>query len=128
MIEGQFRAPQRAGDCVLPLSEAACAELVSQHGPMVKATCQRILRDPTLAEDAAQEVFLLLVRKLPSLPPQTILGGWLYFTACHLARTHQRTHTRRWQRENQPEVMETLMNPAQDTLWRELEPLLTMPC
>jgi RNA polymerase sigma factor (sigma-70 family) len=91
---------------------------------MVKAACQRILRDPALAEDAAQEVFLLLVRKLPSLSPQTILGGWLYFTACHLARTHQRTHTRRWQRENQPEVMETLMNPAQDTLWRELEPLL----
>ena len=91
---------------------------------MVKAACERILRDPALAEDAAQEVFLLLVRKLPSLPPQTILGGWLYFTACHLARTHQRTHARRWQRENQPEVMETLMNPAQDTLWRELEPLL----
>ena len=58
------------------------------------------------------------------LPPQTILGGWLYVTACHLARTHQRTHARRWQRENQPEAMENLMNPAQDTLWRELEPLL----
>jgi RNA polymerase sigma factor (sigma-70 family) len=91
---------------------------------MVKAACQRILRDPALAEDAAQEVFLLLVRKLPSLPQQTMLGGWLYCTACHLARTHQRTQTRRWQRENRPEVMETLMNPAQDTLWRELEPLL----
>jgi len=106
--EGQNRAPQRAGDCALPLSEAACAQLVCLHGPMVKAACQRILRDPALAEDAAQEVFLLLVRKLPSLPPRTILGGWLYCTACHLARTHQRTHARRWQRENQPEVMETL--------------------
>src|SRR6266545_6262634 len=122
--EGQFGAPQRAGDCVLPLSEAACSQLVTLHGPMVKAACHRILGDAALAEDAAQEVFLLLVRKLPSLPPQTILGGWLYFTACHLARTHQRTHARRWQRENQPEVMENLMNPAQDTLWRELEPLL----
>src|SRR5882724_1129521 len=91
---------------------------------MVKAACQRILRDPTLAEDAAQEVFLLLVRKLPLLPPQTILGGWLYVTACHLASTHRRTNARRWQRENQPEVMNNLMNPAQDTLWRELEPLL----
>jgi len=91
---------------------------------MVKAACQRILRDAALAEDAAQEVFLLLVRKLPALPAQTILGGWLYFTACHLARTHHRTHARRWQRENQPEVIETFMNPAQDTLWSELEPLL----
>jgi DNA-directed RNA polymerase specialized sigma24 family protein len=43
---------------------------------MVKAACHRILRDAALAEDAAQEVFLLLVRKLPSLPPETILGGF----------------------------------------------------
>ena len=124
--EGQFRAPERAGDCVLPLSEEVYSQLVSLHGAMVKAACQRILRDPALAEDAAQEVFLLLVRKLPSLPTRTILGGWLYVTACHLALTHRRTHARRWQRENQPEAMENLMNPAQDThsLWRDLEPLL----
>src|SRR5207244_8450782 len=109
---------------MLPLSEAVCAHLVTLHGPMVKAACHRILGDATLAEDAAQEVFLLLVRKLPSLPPQTILGGWLYVTACHLARTHQRTHARRWRRENQPEAMENLMNAAQDTVWCELEPLL----
>jgi len=122
--EGQFRAPERAGDCVLPLSEVACSHLVTLHGPMVKAACQRILGDAALAEDAAQEVFLLLVRKLPSLSPRTILGGWLYVTACNLARTHRRTQARRWRRENQPEVMENLMNPAQDTSWRELEPLL----
>jgi RNA polymerase sigma factor (sigma-70 family) len=91
---------------------------------MVKAACQRILRDAALAEDAAQEVFLLLVRKLPSLPRETILGGWLYLTACHLARTHQRSQLRRRHRENQPDVIVTLMNPAQDPLWRELEPLL----
>ena len=119
-----FAAPQRAGDCILPLSEAACSHLVTLHAPMVKAACHRILGDAALAEDAAQEVFLLLVRKLPSLPPPTILGGWLYVTACHLARTHRRTNARRWQRENQPEVMENLMNPAQDALWCELEPLL----
>ena len=49
--EGQCRAPQRAGDCVLPLSEAACSHLVALHGPMVKAACHRILRDAALAED-----------------------------------------------------------------------------
>src|SRR5262245_37849637 len=91
---------------------------------MVKAACQRILRDAALAEDAAQEVFLLLVRRLPSLPPETVLGGWLYVTACHLAKTHQRTQTRRWQRENQPEAVEYLMKPDENALWRELEPLL----
>src|SRR5437867_1009169 len=109
--EGQCAAPERAGDCALPLSETACAQLVALHGPMVKAACQRILDDAALAEDAAQEVFLLLVRKLPSLPPKTILGGWLYVTACHLARTHRRTYVRRKQREHRPEAMESLMKP-----------------
>jgi RNA polymerase sigma factor (sigma-70 family) len=122
--EVELRAPQRAGDCVLPLSEAACARIVRQHGPMVKAACHRILGDAALAEDAAQEVFLLLVRKVPSLPPKTILGGWLYVTACQLARTHRRANVRRSHRENQAEAMEPMMNAAPDNLWRELEPLL----
>jgi RNA polymerase sigma factor (sigma-70 family) len=122
--DNQLGNLQRAGDCKLPLTESACAALVTFHGPMVKAACQRILGDATLAEDAAQEVFLLFVRKLPSLPPQTILGGWLYVTACHLARTHQRTSARRRQRENQAETMAHIMIPNDNSMWRELEPLL----
>ena len=35
---------------------------------MVKAACQRIVGDPSLAEDIAQETFLLLIGRLPSLP------------------------------------------------------------
>lgn len=124
LVVSQTQAPLRAGDCPPPLSEAACVRLVRAHGSMVKATCQRILGDEALAEDAAQEVFLLLVRKLPSLPPQTILGGWLYVTACRVARTHQRAQIRRQHRENRPEAMENLINLGQDPLWRELEPLL----
>src|SRR5262249_32788311 len=91
---------------------------------MVKAACHRILGDAGLAEDAAQEVFLLLVRKLPSLPPHTILGGWLYITACQLARTHQRSQARRRRRENEAETMGPIMTPTENNLWHELEPLL----
>jgi RNA polymerase sigma factor (sigma-70 family) len=109
---------------MFPLSEAVCFDLVHQHGPMVKAVCQRILRDAGLAEDASQEVFLLLVRKLPWLPPQTVLGGWLYVTACHVAQTHVRAQIRRCQRENRPEAVDYLMKAGQDTHWCELEPML----
>src|SRR5262245_43417417 len=116
-------ALRRVQDCVLPLSEAACAELLREYGPMVKAACQRILGDLALAEDIAQETFILLIRRLPSLSPHTILGGWLYVTACNLSRTHQRTRTRRAYRENQPEALEHLMNPTEERVWRELEPL-----
>ena len=91
---------------------------------MVKAACHRIIGDHSLAEDLAQETFLLLIRRLPSLSPQRILGGWLYVTACNLARTHLRAQMRRKIRETQPEALDHFMNPNEERVWLELEPLL----
>ena len=121
---GTVTALRRVQDCVLPLNEAACAQLLKEYGPMVKAACQRMIGDYSLAEDLAQETFLLLIRRLPSLSPKTILGGWLYVTACNLARTHLRAQTRRKRRENQPEALDHLMNSTEERVWLELDPLL----
>src|SRR5262249_17808176 len=41
-----------------------------------------------------------------------------------LARTHRRTLVRRLERETRPDAMAHLMKPNENTLWRELEPLL----
>jgi RNA polymerase sigma factor (sigma-70 family) len=116
--------PLRAGELALPLDDAACAALVAEHGPMVKAACLRVLGDPGLADDAAQETFVLFVRKVRTLPARTVIGGWLYHTATHVARTHLRTRTRRAAREAQPEALDQLMPTESTTHWRELEPLL----
>ncbi len=65
--------------------EAAFAELLRRHGPMVLATCRRILGPGADAEDAAQAVFLVLADKAKTLTDHPTLGGWLHRTARHVA-------------------------------------------
>jgi RNA polymerase sigma factor (sigma-70 family) len=65
--------------------EPAFAELVRRHGPMVLATCRRILRHEQDAEDAFQATFLVLARKAGSIKEHGSIGGWLYRVAHRLA-------------------------------------------
>lgn len=118
-------SPQRVEDCSLPLNEGICTVLLRSHGPMVRAVCRRIFGDAALAEDTAQEVFLLLMRKSHlHCRAKTVLGAWLYLTACHLAQTHHRAQARRALREKRAEAVDYLMTQSQDALWLELSPLL----
>lgn len=113
-------------------TSAACAKIVALHGPLVKAACRRVLRDEGLAEDAAQETFVLLMKKAKSLPPGTSLAGWLYHAANRTALNHQRTAMRRRVRENSAEAMNQMTPDTQPNLWTEVEPhldeaMLTLP-
>ncbi|SKA99308.1 RNA polymerase sigma factor, sigma-70 family [Prosthecobacter debontii] len=111
---------------------AACEKIVALYGPLVKSACLRVLRDEGLAEDAAQETFVLLVKKASSLPAGTSLAGWLYHAACRTALNHQRTAIRRRVRENSVEALNQMTPDAQPNLWTEIEPhlddaMLTLP-
>ncbi|TDU68053.1 RNA polymerase sigma factor (sigma-70 family) [Prosthecobacter fusiformis] len=111
---------------------AACEKIVAQHGSLVKSACLRVLRDEGLAEDAAQETFMLLIKKASSLPPSTPLAGWLYHAACRTALNHQRAAIRRRARENSIELMNQMIPDAQPNPWTEIEPhldeaMLTLP-
>src|SRR5262245_61000932 len=64
--------------------EQAFAALVERHGSMVLGVCRRLLRQPADVDDAFQAVFLILVRKAPSLPTSGSLANWLYTVACRL--------------------------------------------
>ena len=113
-------------------TSAACAKIVALHGPLVKCACRRVLRDEGLAEDAAQETFVLLMKKAQSLPPDTSLAGWLYHAACRTALNHQRAAMRRRVRENSAETMNQMRPDTHPTLWTEIEPhldeaMLTLP-
>ncbi len=65
--------------------EAAFAEIVSRHGPMVYRVCLGLLGDSHEAEDCSQAVFVVLALKARSLRRKLKLAAWLYGVARHVS-------------------------------------------
>lgn len=106
--------------------EQAFAQLVNRHVNLVWAAARRVTGNSELARDVAQMVFTDLARKAGSLPPATVLAGWLHCAACHAAAKQVRGEVSRSRREQ--EAMITQTTDANDTADAraagELQPLL----
>ncbi|MFO1497681.1 MAG: sigma-70 family RNA polymerase sigma factor [Verrucomicrobiota bacterium] len=103
-------------------SDQAFAELVERHLDQVYSVALRQVRDPHLAEEVAQRVFILLARKAGLVRRHSSLPGWLFRSTRYVASELVRSEGRRRVREEK--AMDQLREPANASPWTEIEPLL----
>jgi RNA polymerase sigma factor (sigma-70 family) len=104
-------------------SEQAFATLVSRHLNLVYSVALRQVRDPHLAEEITQSVFIILAGKAKSLSPKTILSGWLCRTARYVSANTLSIQRRRQFREQEAH-MESILNEPEPGVWNQIAPLL----
>jgi RNA polymerase sigma factor (sigma-70 family) len=83
----------------------ALSPLVARYVNLVYSTALRQVRDPHLAEDITQEVFLTFFRKAARLRAGTVLPNWLFCTTRYLAANALKTRKRRQRHEQQRAIM-----------------------
>ena len=78
--------------------EAAWRDLHREHYPRLWSSVQRILNNPTLADDVVQEAFIKAHRDIRRFAGQSQLGTWLYRIAINQAldTIRKKQRTERW--------------------------------
>jgi RNA polymerase sigma factor (sigma-70 family) len=109
---GEEPDAELVGRFVAARDEAAFAELVRRHGPLVLGVCRRVTGHHHLAEDAFQAVFVVLATKAGCIRPRSAVAAWLYGVAY---RTALRARTMADRRRRREAPVGTLPEPTAST-------------
>ena len=92
----------------------ACEELIERFADMVYRVCYRILQNPQEAEDAMQETFITVYRRIDSFRGDAKLSSWLYRVATNMALSMLRSNIRKQGRDLSLENDEDDERPLSD--------------
>ncbi len=93
------------------MAEIALNDLIQEYGTMVSSISRRMLRDEELAKDAAQEVWLQVIKSLPGFQAKSEVSTWIYTITRRVVSKHARNERiysvrflRDYFRQGDPEV------------------------
>jgi RNA polymerase sigma factor (sigma-70 family) len=105
-------------------SSDALARLIRRHVDLVYAAAVRLTRDPGLADDVTQSVFILLSKKAGSLRSHVTIAGWLIVTTRQVARAAVRGRQRRHWHERHGAKSEIAQMNSDASAFNELSRVL----
>lgn len=88
----------QSANCLSLLSE----EMVREYGPLITSICRRLIQEPETARDAAQEVWVQVIKSMPSFKGDSKLSTWIYTIAYRVAKDYsirERVYSIRFLRE-----------------------------
>lgn len=77
-------------------------ETIREYGPLITSICRRLIQEQETAKDAAQEVWVQIIRSAHSFKGKSKLSTWIYTIAYRVARDYslkEKTYSVRFLRD-----------------------------